>query len=61
MLYLTLFTKSVNMKVLYLKWKRKQLLLKIDKLTLQLWHSPDLSNQVNELELQVRSIDNYLG
>jgi len=61
MLYLTLFTKSANMKVLYLKWKRKQLLLKIDKLTLQLWHSPDLSNQVNELELQVRSIDNYLG
>ena len=49
------------MKVLYLKWKRKQLLLKIDKLNMQLWHSPDLSIQIFELELQVKSINNYLG
>lgn len=49
------------MKRLYLEWKRKQLMLKIDKLNMQVWHTPNLLMDIYELEMKLKSLNEYLG
>ena len=48
-------------KRLYLEWKRKQLILKIEKLTIQMHHSPHLIMELYDLDLKLKSLNDYLG
>ena len=48
------------LKIVALKWKRRQILLEIEQLIVQIHHSPELIKRLNELELQLESLTQYL-
>jgi len=43
-----------------LNWKRRQILLEIEKLIIQVYNKPELLNRLYELELMLKSIDEQL-
>ena len=49
-----------TIRIICLKWKRRQIVLEIEQLIIQVHHSPELENRLYELELQLKSINEYL-
>ena len=49
------------LKTLALKWKRRQILLEIEQIMIQLHRRPELAERLSELDLQLESLNNYLN
>ena len=48
------------MRTIFLQWKKRYIILQIEKLAIQQWHDPSLLYRINELEHQLKSIEEYL-